>query len=149
MHLTLLFLGEVEQLDVVGICRAAKAVAARHESFNLDVSGVGGFPNMRRPKVLWAGMGDGVETLKALHADLEAALLELGCYRREDRAFVPHLTLGRLSPEDDDEAWGKTLAQHSSWVGGSSNIDEVLVMASEPRREGPVYSVMGRARLGE
>ena len=148
LHLSLLFLGEVEQLEVVAICRAVKARAADHAPFDLEVRGVGGFPNGRRPKVLWAGIGEGVEPLKALHADLEGALLDLGCYRREDRAYTPHLTLGRLSAEDDDEAWGKRLAAHATFEGGHSAVAEVLVMASEPRRDGPEYSVMGRGRLG-
>jgi 2'-5' RNA ligase len=75
-------------------------------------------------------------------------LLELGCYRREDREYTPHLTLGRLSHEDRAEDWGATLARHADWQGGSSPVDEVLVMASEMRRAGPEYSVMGRGPLG-
>lgn len=148
LHLTLLFLGEVEQLEVVAICRAVKARAEHHEPFEMEIRGVGGFPNGRRPKILWAGIGAGSEPLKALHADLEAALLDLGCYRREDRAYTPHLTLGRLSAEDDDEVWGKLLAAQAGFDSGYSHVAEVLVMASEQRRDGYEYSIMGRGRLG-
>jgi 2'-5' RNA ligase len=146
-HLTLLFLGEVEQLDVVKICRLVRSRARRHEPFALDVAGIGGFPNARRPKILWAGITDGVEPLRALHADLEDGLLDLGCYRREEREYTPHLTLGRLTQESQAEAWGPILAKHAAWQGGGSDVDEVLVMASDLRRDGPQYSVMGRAPL--
>lgn len=146
-HLTLLFLGEVDQLEVVKICRVARARARKHEPFALDVQGLGGFPNARRPKILWAGITEGADRLRALHADLEDGLLDLGCYRREERGYTPHLTLGRLTQESEAEAWGPILAQHAEWRGGTSDVDEVLVMASDLRRGGAEYSVMGRAPL--
>jgi RNA 2',3'-cyclic 3'-phosphodiesterase len=148
LHLTLLFLGEVEQLDVVEICRVVQARSRKHPAFSLEFEGLGSFPNARRPKILWAGVTDGVDELRALHADLEQGLLDLGCYRREDREYTPHLTLGRLNQAERAEEWGPIMARHAGWRGGISPVDEVLVMASEMRREGPEYSVMGRAPLG-
>jgi 2'-5' RNA ligase len=148
MHLTLLFLGEVEQLDVVEICRVVQARSRKHKPFTLEVQGLGAFPNTRRPKILWAGITDGVEALRRLHADLEEGLLDLGCYRREDREYAPHLTLGRLNRDEGAESWAPVLATHAGWQGGTSPVDEVLVMSSEMRRDGPEYSVMGRAPLG-
>lgn len=148
LHLTLLFLGEVDQLDLVPICRAVKEVAGRHGPFALDVTGVGGFPNTRRPKVLWAGIGgDGVEDLKAIHADLETVLMDLGHYRREERAYTPHLTLGRISQEERDEAWGPVFKEHATWTAGTFPVAEILVIGSELRRGGPEYMVVGRAPL--
>jgi RNA 2',3'-cyclic 3'-phosphodiesterase len=147
MHLTLLFLGEVEELEIVSICRVVQQRARKHVPFTVDVAGLGAFPNTRRPKILWAGVADGVTELRALHTDLEEGLLDLGCYRREDREYTPHLTLGRLS-HDQAEEWSATLAKHPDWEGGSMPVDEVLVMRSEMRRGGPEYSVLGRGRLG-
>ena len=147
-HLTLLFLGEVEELDVVSICRLVQQRTRKHAAFAIDVAGLGAFPNLRRPKVLWAGITDGVPELRALHADLEEGLLDLGCYRREDREYTPHLTLGRLSHDDRSEEWGPVLAKLSDWQGGTTQVDEVLVMASEMRRSGPEYSILGRGSLG-
>lgn len=147
MHLTLLFLGEVEQLDVVGICRVVQSRSRKHKSFQLETEGVGAFPNVRRPKILWAGITDGVSELRALHADLEEGLLDLGCYRREDREYAPHLTLGRLQHDRDSESWSSALAKLADWKGGSMPVDEVLIMSSEMRRDGPEYSIMGRAPL--
>ena len=147
LHLTLHFLGEIPELDVVGVCRAAAKVAGRVPPFSLDIKGVGCFPNARRPKILWAGVGDGGEQLKQLHDELEDPLLDIGCYRREDRDYTPHLTLGRLTQEDREEAWGPILAKHAEWSGGETQVREVLVMSSELRRDRPVYTVMSRARL--
>ncbi|WP_020468185.1 RNA 2',3'-cyclic phosphodiesterase [Zavarzinella formosa] len=148
LHLTLLFLGEVDELDLVSVCRAVKKIAAKHPSFALDVTGMGGFPNKRRPKVLWAGIGgEGIDNLLALHKELEAALMEIGCYRREERAYTPHLTLGRISTEERDEAWGPVFTKHADWNAGTFSVNEVLVMGSELRRSGPEYSVIGRGAL--
>jgi len=148
IHLTLLFLGEVEELEVVSICRVVQQRARRHAPFGIDVAGLGAFPNARRPKILWAGITDGAAELRALHTDLEEGLLDLGCYRREDREYTPHLTLGRLSHDDRAAGWGPVLAEHADWQGGSTPVDEVLVMASEMRKGGPEYTVLGRGALG-
>jgi 2'-5' RNA ligase len=134
----------VEELEVVSICRVVQERARKHARFTLDVAGLGAFPNSRRPKILWAGVTEGVTELRALHGDLEEGLLDLGCYRREDREYTPHLTLGRLSHDDRVEEWGPVLAKHADWEGGSMPVDEVLVMRSEMRRGGPEYSVLGR-----
>jgi 2'-5' RNA ligase len=147
MHVTLLFLGEVEELEVVPICRVVAERAAELPTFNLEVAGLGAFPTPRRPKILWIGIKNGLEELKRLHAALEEPLLELGCYRREERAYSPHLTLGRLTQEDRSGAWGPILTKHADWQGGETRVGEVLVMRSELGRGGPVYSVMGRAEL--
>src|SRR6476646_9096736 len=63
LHLTLLFLGEVDQLEVVSICRAVQQRARKHAPFAVDVAGLGAFPNARRPKILWAGIADGAAEL--------------------------------------------------------------------------------------
>src|SRR5215471_16910115 len=59
MHVTLLFLGEVDDRELHAVCRAVQEIAAREPPFPLRVSGVGAFPNTRRPKILWAGITDG------------------------------------------------------------------------------------------
>jgi 2'-5' RNA ligase len=147
MHITLLFLGEVAVLDLVPICRIVAQGVKDLPPFPFTIAGLGAFPTPRRPKVLWAGVTDGNEALQELHEGLEGPLLELGCYRREERAYNPHLTLGRVNREDDAGIWGPILAGHTAWDGGTTNVSEVLVMSSELRRDGPVYTVVGRGKL--
>ena len=147
MHITLLFLGEVAELDTVPICRIVAERAQKIAPFAMEVNGLGAFPTPRRPKILWTGVDAGAESLKALHQRLEAPLLELGCYRREERPYHPHLTLGRLNREDRGSDWGPILAKHADWEGGLTDVTEVLVMRSDLHRAGPVYSVMGRGKL--
>src|SRR5215831_13551301 len=98
LHVTLLFLGEVVDRDVPALCQAVAGCCAEIEAFPMSVETVGCFPNPRRPRVVWAGVGEGLQPLCALHDDLEVPLLDLG-YRREDRRYTPHITLGRVKSE--------------------------------------------------
>jgi 2'-5' RNA ligase len=146
LHITLLFLGEVNELDLVPICRIATAVGKKLPPFTLEIGGLGAFPNQRRPKILWLGVGEGKESLQELHDSLETPLLEQGCYRREDREYTPHLTLGRLTKEDESIPWSSLFAENSTSLG-EIKVEEILIMSSELRRDGPVYTVLGRAPL--
>lgn len=148
LHLTLLFLGEVNERDLLAVCRAVGRDAATVPSYPLTLEGTGCFPNPRRPRVLWAGIGQGALETIALHDLLEHSLLELGCYRREERQFSPHLTLGRVRGEAGEPGWTEGLRKYATWKGGETTIREVLVMSSELTPKGPLYTVMSRAPLG-
>lgn len=147
MHVTLLFLGEVDDRELHAVCRAVQEVAATEPPFPLRVSGVGAFPTPRRPKVLWAGITEGAENLKRLYDKLEARLVEGGSYRKEERGFTPHLTLGRVRGEADGFAIAKELPKRLAWDGGRTVVDEVLVFGSVLEKGGPVHTVLGRGEL--
>ncbi len=147
LHVTINFLGEVDDRDLHGICRALAAVGRRESPFRLAVAGVGAFPTPRRPKVLWAGLADGADALARLHAASEPKLLELGVYRREERGYTPHLTLGRAKDEADGQLLAPELAKHATWTGGDVFVEEILLFSSDHRREGPIYSVIARSPL--
>lgn len=147
LHITLLFLGEVDDRELHAVCRAVKHVASGESPFALRVRGVGAFPTPRRPKIMWAGITDGAEPLQRLNAALEEQMLELGCYRKEERGYTPHLTLGRVKGDADSFALAAEIPKRLTWDGGSTTADEVLVFSSETDRDGPIYTVIGRASL--
>ncbi len=147
MHVTILFLGEVDERDILPVCRAVERVAQREPPFALRVSGVGAFPTPRRPKVVWGGITDGAEPLRRLYTLLEKEMLDLGCYRREERGYTAHLTLGRVKGEEDGLALAAELPKLLAWDGGRTMLNEVAVYSSELRRDGPDYAVLGRAEL--
>jgi RNA 2',3'-cyclic 3'-phosphodiesterase len=147
MHVTLLFLGEVDDRELHAVCKAVRDAAAGEPPFPLRVSGVGAFPTPRRPKILWAGITDGAEPLQRLNAALEERMLDLGCYRKEERGYTPHLTLGRVAGDADSFALAAELPKRLAWDGGRTTVDEVLVFSSEMDRAGPVHTVIGRAPL--
>lgn len=95
-HLTLTFLGEVDDARVDAIGDAAAMVAARHAPFEAAFAELGGFPSLGRPRVLWLGLGAGAGPMAALAGDLDRALVPLGI-PPEDRPFRAHLTLARIA----------------------------------------------------
>lgn len=95
MHLTLKFLGEVSSGNVEALAGMLRSEAGRHASFDLTVGGLGAFPNLHRPRVIWVGVQAPVE-LSSLQKAIEGETRQLG-YPTEDRPFSPHLTLGRIA----------------------------------------------------
>jgi len=148
LHVTLLFLGEVEDRALPAVCRVVADVTAEIAPFEMSIAGAGCFPNPRRPRTLWVGIGDGLQALVALHDALEPPLLDLGCYRREERSYTPHLTLGRVKGETGADQLASALARRADWQGGHVRVTEVLIMSSELRPAGPTYTILGRGKLG-
>jgi len=148
LHVTLLFLGEVDAREVLDVCRVVQTAANAISPFEIEVTGVGGFPNLRRPRTLWVGVGTGSAEMVRLHDALEKPLLELGCYRREDRGFTPHVTLGRIKTDDVTDGFRAALTQCAAWQGGRQAVDQVHVLSSELTAEGPNYTVLSRCPLG-
>jgi 2'-5' RNA ligase len=147
MHVTLLFLGEVDERVMPDVCREVAVCCEQYEGFTLGVETLGCFPNPRRPKIVWVGIGEGRDELVALHDALEPPLLELGCYRREDRPYSPHVTLGRVQGDNNTDKLAAELVKRASWKAGETEIREVLVMSSELTPKGPTYAVLGRGKL--
>lgn len=147
MHVTLKFLGEVDLREVYHICMAVEKSVAEIEPFSINVCGVGAFPSLARPRVLWLGIDDGAEQMSALNARIETALQALG-YPREARRFQAHLTLGRVRKQDralDDLA--EMICEMQDLEIGPSTVDQVVIFSSELQPTGPVYEPMGHAEL--
>jgi 2'-5' RNA ligase len=147
LHVTLLFLGEVDDRELPAVCRAVQNALAAQPAFPMTVQGAGCFPNPRRPRVLWVGIGQGVQQVVAVHDVLEEPLLALGCYRREERRYTPHITLGRRRSEGPADALARSLTQHQAFNAGELTVCAIHVMASQLTSTGPCYSVLSRARL--
>ncbi len=147
LHVTLLFLGEIDDRDLMNACRSAAKATEKEPPFILRVGGVGAFPTPRRPKVLWGGITEGADALVRVHAAIAGPLLELGTYRQEERGYTPHLTLGRAAGEADANLLATELPKHLSWNAGQTAVEEVLVYRSEMRRDGMEYSVLARSPL--
>src|SRR5262249_46025518 len=146
LHVTLLFLGEVDERDLKNVCSAVSAACAGIKPFALRTGGVASLGRPRRPRRVWAALKHGHDELIALHDAIEPPLLELGCYRREERRFEPHVTLGRV--RGDVAGLPAALLKQQRFVAGECVVGEVSVMSSELRPEGPVYAVLSRAKLG-
>lgn len=151
-HATLAFLGDVPERDLVAINNAVDRAAAEVEPLEVRLLGLGAFPNPGRPRNIWVGFdGPGLDGFSRLHQAVHQALGAVG-HRPDGRdAFFPHVTLarfktgpGRSAPPD----LRRVIPTHDAWSTDWFTIAEVVTFASELRPEGPVYTALGRSRLG-
>jgi RNA 2',3'-cyclic 3'-phosphodiesterase len=148
LHLTLKFLGDVHERDIIDVCRAVERGARAVEPFELEVRGAGAFPNVARPRTVWLGAREGAEQMVVLHDRVEKPLAELG-YREEHRRFQTHTTIGRVRGAGPGIAeLGERLRQQADFLAGRMIVDKVTVFASTLTSDGPIYDVVGTARLG-
>lgn len=95
IHLTIKFFGSVDEKEIPKISEVSKKALGGIGDIRLKIGGLGTFPGGSRPRVIWVGIAGEVDRLAKVKGDIEDALYELG-YPKEDRAFNPHLTLGRV-----------------------------------------------------
>jgi 2'-5' RNA ligase len=144
-HLTLKFLGDVDLSDTYAVCQAVQRAVEGMEAFEMEVRGIGAFPDARRPRTLWMGGGEGAQTMIDLADRVEEQLHRLG-YRREPRRFQPHLTLGRVRGGRAVEL-APLLEKYADLEIGRISVDEVIVFSSTLESGGPIYDAIGRASL--
>lgn len=140
LHFTIKFLGEISEQEAGEVDRRLKSLHVPGAAVRL--SGVGAFPGLGRPRVIWAGLGPGgAELLGPLGESVISALRGIG--QEERRPFEPHITLARVRS-------GKNLAQLASFLRTRSGADfgeiavkEIRFKSSLLRPSGPVYSDLG------
>ena len=141
LHVTMRFIGTVADELVEGIIGAAGKVGRRHAPFEARAFGVGVFPSLAQPAVLWVGVQPSPQ-LTALQNDIEATIVDLG-FEKEARVFQPHVTVGRVK-----ESRG---GQEAPWTGaldaGSSTVSELVVYESKTRAAGAEYVARARVPL--
>ena len=145
VHLTLKFLGEADNAMLLQIQERLSLLCSRHAPFALTVSGTGGFPNLRRPNVLWVGI-DESGPLSLLNRDIEQSMAELG-FEREEKRFSPHLTVGRVKSKDGLEAVIREWITFKDAVFGTITVGETLLMKSALKPGGAEYSKIAGFKL--
>lgn len=146
IHLTLAFLGNVDDALAPSVAAALGAVAPRHGPIELLARGVGSFGGGKRPRVLWVGLEGAVAPLQALQRDVEEALGPIG-YQPEKRDFKPHLTLARAREMRGDMALGVARDALTSSVPGPFTVSELVLYQSQLSPKGAQYLALARLPL--
>jgi len=145
IHLTLKFLGEVEENKIEDVFYGTEKALKSLKSFSLSLKDLGGFPNLRRPRVIWVGVDKGKDELSVMQKNIEEELLKLG-YPKEGRAFSPHLTIGRVkSPRNIEKLVG--LIEKTNFQTQEVRIDEVVAMRSQLHPQGAIYTPLKKIKL--
>ncbi len=148
IHLTLQFLGNVDEKQITPIDRILQEAGREAMPFSLEVKSLGVFPNLKRPRVLWIGVHP-VDILSDLQARLQNSLERLG-FPGEDRPFHPHLTLLRLKSRKNLSGLVEYLeVEGEGEQAGAFNVEEVHLYQSIQKPDGARYRKLVAARLGE
>ena len=145
MHLTLKFLGEVPDNQIVEVCNITKEVASRYPEFDFAVREAGSFGG-RSARVLWVGAGLECPELLELQQDLEDELADAG-WPKEGRQFSGHLTLCRIRNSKAGEKLAQLATQYKDFDLGVVRAGAVCVYESQLKPQGPIYTRLGNYRL--
>ncbi|ACB40485.1 RNA 2',3'-cyclic phosphodiesterase [Pyrobaculum neutrophilum] len=137
LHITLRFLGEVPQGRINDIARALAAL--KHQRFEIRLVGLGVFPHMASPRVLWVGVAQGAEELTRL-ANAVRAAVDKYAEHREERDFTPHLTIGRVKSGRNVDKLRELVERHKNTEFGAAVVDKVKLKRSVLTPRGPIYS---------
>jgi 2'-5' RNA ligase len=140
LHLTFKFLGDITRSQVEPILSVLQDVVQQRQPLNLVAQGLGAFPSLRRPRILWVGLkGEGIAELSEA---IETALMPLD-FPPEEREFTPHLTLGRVRSPRGWERVLRLIKEHEHAYFGESMIDRLTLYQSDLRPDGAIYTPLG------
>ncbi len=164
LHLTLKFLGAARPAQLLRLVESLAHKAAKVEPFEVEIAGLGCFPSPRRARVIWAGVGEGGEALRAVAEKVAGAAVKAG-FPRESRPFSAHLTLGRVrmagapvrraGRQGLDRAGGTRggdlsdlIAREDPGVLERFRVSEIVLMYSRLHPAGAVHTPIHRIPLG-
>ena len=146
LHLTLKFLGDVEPERIPEIAQGLSAAVQRFKPFSLGLGGLGAFPGMNKPKVIWMGLTIGRRELVQLQKAVESELVIQG-FSKERRPYHPHLTLARSRRNTNLLTVGQILDKIEVQPTDTELIQSVKIMKSDLRPNGPVYTCLEKISL--
>ena len=146
-HITLKFLGNVEEEKLNSLAQRLGGRLITHSPFTITYEAVGCFPNLRHPRVIWVGTHDEDGSLKALAQTVEEIAAAHG-FEREKRPFHPHITIGRVKGSKNLMELSSAL-ESVTFDPQPSTVREILLMKSDLRPTGSVYTVFRRFPLKE
>lgn len=139
IHLTLKFLGEIDETAIEAVKKAIQGTCAAICRFRLNLSSLGGFPTTASPRVIWMGINEGKTETTLLADSLEEKLIPLGL--RQDRPFSAHITIGRVrSGKNRKELSAAMLAYPCDPRAAPFTADQVILYKSTLSPKGPTYA---------
>jgi 2'-5' RNA ligase len=142
IHLTLKFLGDVDEGLLDEVKRIVSSLS--FEPFRMALAETGVFPNLRRPRVIWAGVSEGADELGAIFRTIEEGFVGLG-FKREGRRFNPHITIARVRSDRNRDWLVEEVLRHGEVVFGGFEVGSVKLKRSVLTPRGPVYSTLAES----
>jgi RNA 2',3'-cyclic 3'-phosphodiesterase len=147
IHLTLKFLGDVQVDDIDNIFEAISRTVDGIASMPLKARGIGVFPGIRRPRVIWVGLAGQLDLLISLQKTLDTNLKNIG-FPPEKRPFKGHLTIGRIKAKMNVRTFGDALMAFRKFESETFIADKIILFKSDLKPKGAVYTNLASAALG-
>ena len=147
LHLTIKFLGDVTDRQLPDVCRVAEDVARQAEPFEFSISRIISVPKAGPMKMVWVGIDESTGRLEKLYQLLEESYADMG-FPKENRAFRPHLTLGRVKGGKNVRELRAAVDEIAETDFGLQPAEKMIVFSSELMPGGPVYLPMAKVKLG-
>jgi 2'-5' RNA ligase len=142
LHITLEFLGQINDEELADACAAVSEVAKRHKTFSINLNKVSyGPPKKMPPKMVWVE-GENSKDLADLKNDLQETLLEKIRFRPDGKGFTPHITLARISECEFRKFELDEIPEVSEDLDFIFSVESIEVMESELKRGGPQYTII-------
>lgn len=146
MHVTLKFLGNIEEQKADHIITVMDRISRDHRPFRMGCIGIGTFPQKsRKPKIIWAGF-NAYEPLKTIHSEIETELEQIG-FPKEKRSFHPHMTLGRIKKSSGLHALLPELERAEQKEFGVTKVDRITLFKSTLTPSGAIYDILHESGL--
>jgi len=139
IHITMRFLGDVRMDSVEKIYEAMKK--ALFVPFDVKIEGVGAFPDVRYPRVVWAGITQGANDLRSISSQLEPHLTALG-FAPDPKGFSPHLTIARVRSSRNKAELAKFIVENKNYGFGTVRAACLRLKKSDLTPKGPIYSTL-------
>ncbi|HDP98128.1 MAG TPA: RNA 2',3'-cyclic phosphodiesterase [bacterium] len=146
LHLTLKFLGATEESLLDKIISQLNAATTGTSPFQIKLEGLGAFPNLKRPRVLWCGVTDGASGLSILASSIDRRLNTLG-FAEENRPYSAHLTICRIKRWQGLEELLEQVEKNQDFVAGAFMVSEIQLIKSELTSQGAIHTPIQKVPL--
>lgn len=145
IHVTLKFLGEVSEEKIDAVYSATQVGCQGRKTFRISLKGLGGFPNLKRPRVIWVGTSQGEKELVDLQSRIETELEKKG-FPKEERKFTPHFTIGRIKFPKGIETLSEKV-ERAEFATPEFEVKEIVIMQSQLHPSGAIYTPLKKVPL--
>ncbi|MBS7620437.1 RNA 2',3'-cyclic phosphodiesterase [Candidatus Bathyarchaeota archaeon] len=143
IHITLMFLGDVEESRLGDLRNEITEISFK--PFKIEFKGVGVFPSISKPRVIWAGISKGLEQLNLIYKDLEARVSGMG-FKLDDKGFSPHVTLARIRSGRNRDKLVTLLRELENDFLGEMIAKHIRLKKSLLTSKGPIYSTITQSQ---
>ncbi|MHC4453341.1 MAG: RNA 2',3'-cyclic phosphodiesterase, partial [Planctomycetota bacterium] len=146
IHLTLKFLGNIEEDILPDLYKTISDATSSLESFNINIGNIGAFPSLKRPRVVYVCVDEKGNNLLKLYENLNKGVEKLGI-KEESRKYVGHITLGRIKTQKNISKLTTALKSETECFFGIEKVNYLSLFQSQLTPKGPIYTKLNNFLL--